>query len=350
VETLEHTKFRTPYYNVRETGEFGALSQRTGWGLNLFNVPEAWGAAYEGEGITIMVIDSGHIDHPDLIGNVQNGPNYIKGEDGKDYTGHSTHVSGIIAAKNDSSGVVGVAPKARIVTVKALDKNGVSSGRSVLQALNYAIRTRPDIVNLSLGSPRPLGAEAQNLLKKLYDLKIPVVCASGNSSNKKNIDYPARYPWTISVGAFDFKQQIAPFSNWGDALDFVAPGVDILSCWLRGRYARVDGTSQAAPFVSGIIALGMARRKKRGLPKLTVPELVEDLVKYTDDMGDAGKDKTSGYGSINVLSYVNEDNLNSFVQRKVISDLKASEVPRGRMSKKSNIFQRFWHRLIRRVA
>lgn len=342
---VEQKHFETPYFNVREAGEFGALSQRTGWGLNLFQVPKAWGDT-QGEGVTILVVDSGHANHPDLGRNHIPGPNYVRGEDGSDYTGHSTHVCGTIAAQNDGSGVVGVAPKAKVVTVKALDKNGVSSGPSVIKALEYAVKSKPDIVNLSLGSPRPLGKKTQSLLKKLHDLKIPVVCASGNSANHKNVDFPARYPWTISVGAFDYKQNIAPFSNWGNALDFVAPGVDILSCYLRKKWARMDGTSMAAPFVSGVIALGMAKRKAEGKPKLSIPDLKRELVKFTEDIGKKGKDKSSGYGSIDVLSYVESGC--EVTQKRVIDDLEKRGAPKGRRSKRSGLLTRFWHRLTRK--
>lgn len=346
MDTIVNQKdFSLPFYKVREAGEFGALSQRTGWGLNLFQVPDAWRGS-SGEGVRILVIDSGNANHKDLKGNHIAGPSFVRGEDGTDYTGHATHVCGIIAASNDSSGIVGVAPKATVETVKALDKNGISSGRSVLDALRYAIKSRPDIVNLSLGSPKALGSEAQNLLKQLHDLKIPVVCASGNNANHLNVDFPARYPWTISVGAFDFKQNVAPFSNWGDALDFIAPGVDILSCWLRGKWARVDGTSQAAPFVSGVIALGMSKRKAEGKPPLSIPDLKRDLVRYCVDMGETGKDKSSGYGYIDVLSYVEGGCKQN--QKDVYEDLDEIQVPVGQRSKRSGPIRRFFHRLFKK--
>lgn len=307
--------FENPKYAVKEVGDFQALSQNLGWGITLSRIPETWKVS-RGEGVTVMVVDSGHTVHPDLGDNVVFGANFINDEDKFDYTGHATHVCGTIAAQDNSSGVVGVAPECKVITVKALNKNGVSSGMSVIRALRYAVEIKPDIVNLSLGSKDHMPPEVRRLIQKLSQMNIPVVCAAGNDGDKINLSYPAGYPETIAVGAYDYKKKVADFSQGGALLDFVAPGVDILSTWTDGRYATLSGSSMSAPFVTGIIALGIAKHRKQEKETgkndfNTVKKMKKHLIKYSTDYGVVGRDRESGYGIIDVFGFVTANALDT---------------------------------------
>ena len=143
---------RLPKYIVHDT--VSSLSQVIDWGLRQLNVPETWSIT-QGEGITVMVIDTGHPDHPDVSDNVSEGANFIDGEPITDENGHQTHCTGIICASNNDIGMVGVAPKSKCISVKALSKSGSGSYAALVAALDYAIEVKPDLVSMSLGGSSP---------------------------------------------------------------------------------------------------------------------------------------------------------------------------------------------------
>jgi|TARA_R110000787_G_scaffold17748_1_gene55091 subtilisin family serine protease len=289
-----------PHYEVNLIGTLNQLSDHIGWGLRDLQIPSHW-AETRGEGVTVMVIDSGLADHSDLGDNEDSklSKSFIK-ESVKDVQGHGTHVSGIIAAKNNAVGVVGVAPNAKIISVKALNKYGKTNDIILKEALEYAVKIKPDIINLSLGSfsPQP---QLESLYKKLtYELNIPIVCAAGNFGNK-GVMYPAKYPFTISVGSYKKDHKLSDFSAFSKEkfVDFVAPGDEILSTYLKDEYAVMSGTSMAAPFLAGIMALLISKYKKNG-QSYTVEELRSVLQSASIDVGAKGKDNKFGYGIINV--------------------------------------------------
>ena len=152
------------------------------------------------------------------------------------------------------------------------------------EALEYAVKTKPDIVSMSLGAPRSFPYIHQ-LIKKLHNLNIPVVCAAGNSGNA-GVNFPAKYEETISVAAYDINGNIASFSSKGPEVDWAAPGVNIYSTFLNNTYRRLSGTSMACPFVVGIIALMLAKHRKQEEETgendcKTVDQIKEHLLKYT---------------------------------------------------------------------
>jgi minor extracellular protease Epr len=295
---LKRKEIRIPKYEV----EFiiSTLSQKTDWGLRQTNIPNTWKVT-KGEGTTALVIDTGHPQHPDI--DAIKGKNFIKNEDIIDYNGHQTHVTGIICGKNNDFGMVGVAPEAKCISVKALDRNGSGGFKGLEDALQYAIDTKPDVISMSLGAP--VGSpRLHRLIKKLYDMNIPVVCAAGNSGDR-GVDYPGNYPETITVAAYDKRGNIAPFSGVGKRVDWAAPGVDIYSTFLGNSYAVLSGTSMATPFITGVILLLIAKHRKQREETgqcdcNTVEEIREHLKKYTIDKGMVGKDKFFGYGIIDV--------------------------------------------------
>jgi len=278
------------------------LSQSMGWGIKQWNIPKTW-CITQGDGIKIMVIDTGHPNHRDIGTNAIEGRNFIKGESINDFNGHQTHVTGIICAKNNEEGMVGVAPKAQCITVKALDANGNGSFKAVNSALAYAFEVKPDIISMSLGAPA--GDEEQHdLIKSITSFNIPIICAAGNSG-QRGVDYPGAYPEVITVGAYNENGDIANFSAIGEQVDWAAPGVKIYSTYLNEQYCLMDGTSQATPYMVGVVALLLSKHRKQeaetGLNDCkTVAQIKEHLLKYTIDKGMVGKDNYFGFGVVNV--------------------------------------------------
>ena len=305
-------KIRLPKYEVEHV--VSTLSQVTDWGVRQLNVPETW-TVTQGENKVALVIDTGCTEHPDLVDNmiIHKSKSFISYEDIYDLNGHSSHVCGIVAASDNNTGMVGVAPKAKIITCKTLDKNGSGSMKALEDALEYALELKPDVISMSLGSP--IGTnKTHNLIKQLHSLNIPIICAAGNSGRDNDVHYPAKYPETITVTAFDKNGRPARFNSKGSEVDFSAPGVDIYSTWINNQYARISGTSMATPFITGIVLLLLAKHAKQELETgkndcKTIEQIKEHLIKYADDRGAVGKDSTWGYGVIdpkNLILAANE--------------------------------------------
>lgn len=301
------------------------LSQTQGWGIKQLNVPEAWKIT-KGKGITVMVIDTGYTDHPDLNGAmmVAKSRSFLKHEPLiNDLNGHSSHCCGIIGARNNDIGMVGVAPECNIITLKVLGSDGTGGFDAIRNALKYAIEVKPDVISMSLGS-HSYDTEMHNLIKQLHKMNIPVIAAAGNDGKKQigrhvidTINYPAKYPEVICVAAFDKYGYPAGFNSYGsDNIDFSAPGVDIYSTWINHEYVSISGTSMATPFVAGLVALLLAKHRKQELITglndcKTVDQIKEHLIKYTDDKGVVGKDLHWGYGVVDPVKLIqaleNED-------------------------------------------
>lgn len=286
-----------PYFEIAGVGDFETLSQTIPWQIGQNHINSIWSKS-KGEGARVLVLDTGFSNHPDNCNEIK-GPSFVTNEpDSIDYNGHGSHVVGIISACDDSDGIVGVAPKAKVVSAKVMDKNGKTVSEYVEKALRYALDTKPDVINISFGSPTMLSGNVLHLVNKLWEEGIPLVCAAGNHGPGKGLYYPAGYPNVIAVGAIDIQRKIAIFSAQGSAIDFAAPGVEILSTYLDKQYATLSGTSQAAPFVTGLVALIVAHNKKLGI-KVNNSDYIFDVLKSAaKDVGDSGFDNAYGNGII----------------------------------------------------
>jgi subtilisin family serine protease len=297
---MKDDELKLPEFKVNET--MSTLSQRIDWGLRQLNVPKTWSIT-RGEGITVMVIDTGHPVHPDIGDNAIEGKNCIPNEPIEDENGHQSHCTGIISAKDNETGMVGVAPGSKCISVKALSKSGSGSYRGLAEALDYAIEMKPDLISMSLGGSSP-SAAMQSRIQKLYDMNIPVICAAGNSGDG-GVNYPAAFDETIAVAAYDKYGNVANFSSKGEKVEWAAPGVSIYSTYLNDGYASLSGTSMACPFIAGVVALMLAKHKKQeestGMNDCkTIAQIREHLLKYTNDKGAVGRDNSWGYGVIDV--------------------------------------------------
>jgi subtilisin family serine protease len=276
------------------------LTREINWAHNLMSIPDAWTKA-TGRGVLVGVVDSGcDCDHRDLEGVVGGGVDCVD-EDGycTDYNGHGTSIASIISAKQSGHGVAGVAPEAKLFIAKGIDRAGVGDVDSVKCAIEACIDAGCDIVNMSIGSPEPY-PEVEEIIKDAVLTKnIIFVAAAGNSGDLTVNDndgypledWPARLPYIISVAAIDKGKETPEWSSPGD-IEFVAPGVDIVSCYPGDKYTRSSGTSQAASFISGVCALLKEKDKN-----INFKSAMEILSKYALVIGD---DQTCGAGIINV--------------------------------------------------
>ena len=233
-----------------------------------------------GIGKTAWIIDSGiDFNHPDLTVDQTRSRSFVDGQtSANDENGHGTHVAGIIGAKNNTIGVLGVASGASLVSLRVLDKDGKGSLSYIIQALAYVNTNGAagDVINMSVGGESGstiLDQQVKNTAARGSYIAI----AAGNEGQLANLSSPARVNGEniYTVSAVDSLDNFASFSNYGnDAVDFAAPGVRILSTWSNSRYAYASGTSMAAPHVAGLLLLrgknitssGVAKNDPDGTP------------------------------------------------------------------------------------
>ncbi|WP_406944960.1 S8 family peptidase [Halobacillus sp. SY10] len=303
---LERIQSHSDVMWVEKDQKVETSGQKETWGFKSTQALQSREWGLDGEGVKVAIIDTGIAqDHPDL--DVVKGISVIDGSDSwADDNGHGTHVAGVIAAKNNDVGVVGVAPDAELYIVKALDQQGDGWESEIIAGIEWAIAQEVDIINLSLTSCQP-STGMKNTLKQAEESGISVVAASGNGvlcsgEYLDDVMYPARYESVISVGAIDDKNMRALFSYGGASLDFVAPGTGIYSSYITTEkhpdgYRSMNGTSMAAPFVSGVMAL-----TKQAYPHTDINDLEDLLIENAVDLGEEGKDFDYGHGLVQSLS------------------------------------------------
>lgn len=268
------------------------------YGVERVDAPSVWEKGEKGKGVVIAVLDTGcDITHPDLKDRIIDGKNFTaEGEptDFADRNGHGTHVCGTICASAQGLGVVGVAPEASLLVVKVLDGDGSGSYQSIIDGINYAIEWRGSkgervrVMNMSLGGSED-DPELKATIKKATLAEIAMVVASGNEGDSDEgsheFGFPGFYNEVIEVAASDEKNQLAPFSNNNLQVDVIAPGVNIVSTYLNGRYATLSGTSMATPHVAGALALLINISEKHFKRELTECEIYANLVKHLIPLG-----------------------------------------------------------------
>jgi hypothetical protein len=219
------------------------------------------GGAYDGTGKTAWIIDTGiDLTNPDLNVDLGRSVSFLGGRDANnpnDGNGHGTHVSGTVAAIDNSFGVVGVAAGATVVAVRVLDSRGSGSYSGVIAGVNYvAANGLPgDAANMSLGGPPN---SALNTAVYVASANVKFALAAGNESDDANNHSPASTNGAniYTISAMDKTDTFAYFSNYGTSVDFCAPGVAIESLWKGGGMNTISGTSMASPHVCGLLLLG----------------------------------------------------------------------------------------------
>jgi subtilisin family serine protease len=228
-------------------------AQQTPWGITRVGGI----SSYTGSGVA-WIIDTGvDLTHPDL--NVGSGVSFVpRVTSPNDDNGHGTHVAGTIAAINNTIGVVGVAPGAKVIPVKVLDKKGSGTTSGVISGINYVAANGKsgDVANMSLGGGVSTALDEAVLSASSV---VKFALAAGNESDDANNHSPARVngPNIYTVSAMDSSDKWAYFSNYGNPpIDYCAPGVSIYSTYKSGGYATLSGTSMATPHVAGLLLLG----------------------------------------------------------------------------------------------
>jgi subtilisin family serine protease len=312
------------------------------WGIPAISAPQAWPKT-RGAGVLVAVVDTGaDFRHPDLRGRLVRRPGsnmlantafrcpFQRAKAGarrsraiaQDNHGHGTHVAGIIAAAtNNRIGVAGVAPAARVLPVKVLDRTGSGSERDVARGICFAVNQGAQVINMSLGDDPVTsifirgedGADTNRAVSYAYAHGVAVMIAAGNE-NFPACDFQASHAKALCIGAVDRRGLKAAYSNFGVSIGVVAPGglasvscdddEDIWSTILasmkqdcgRDGYEPLAGTSMATPHVSGVAALVISRFGKRR----ATPKFVYNRLKSTaDDLGVPGVDPLYGYGRVN---------------------------------------------------
>jgi len=242
------------------------VAQLTPWGVASVHAPSVWFLT-RGEGVRVGIIDTGiDLRHPDLQAAYRGGYDFVHNDAVPDEEaegsalGHGTRMAGILAASDNGFGVVGAAPGVSLYVLKIFPKTGGASTSNVIRAVEWAIAQKLDVVNCSFGGDTPSKLE-EEAYARARRANVLVIAAAGNQASW--VRYPAAYPSVVGVGAMDRTLGIASFSNTGAEIDFVAPGVDLVSTMVsgKGRIGSItldDGTSLPAhPFAysrSGSVA------------------------------------------------------------------------------------------------
>lgn len=299
-----------PYYSYQwhfDNSLYGGIHMKEAWDVSA------------GEGVTVAVVDSGIRKGSDLANTCfAAGYDFVgKDNDPTDENGHGTHVAGTIAqSTNNNTGVAGVAYKSCLMAVRVLDANGSGTYADVASGIRWAADHGAKVINLSLGGE----AESSTLKEAVayaYEKGATVVAACGND-NKATCLYPAVYDdYVIAVGATQYDETKAPYSNYGLSLDLVAPGgnlnIDqngdgygdgVLQQTFTKKRTKINwgyyfyqGTSMAAPHVSGAAALLISAGRA------SAPDGVRTILQQTaEDKGTPGRDDIYGWGLVDAAA------------------------------------------------
>ncbi|MGB3262208.1 S8 family serine peptidase [Paenisporosarcina sp.] len=286
----EQVEFVEPNYQLKNTFIPKDPSFSKQWHLKKIHASSAWDQTKGSSGVIVAVIDGGvQTNHPDLKGKFVSPYNAVTEGSSFYPDDHATHVAGIIAASFNNSGGAGVAPNIKIMPINVFTGDYADS-YDVAQAIIYAADHHADIINLSLGGTYNYAMDYATQYAKAKDVLI--IAAAGNDNSYK-LSFPAAFDGVIGVSATDSNDEITEFSNYGGYIDLAAPGKGIFSSLSGSKYGAMNGTSMAAPVVSGVAALVLSKN-----PLLTSDQLEKILTKSSVDLYDRGWDDYYGYGRV----------------------------------------------------
>jgi subtilisin family serine protease len=291
------------------------------WVLGAVNAPAAWPVT-QGQGVVVAVIDSGvNPSVSDLAGSVVSGPNLsgVKTRPANpDWGIHGTWMASLIAGHGHGvdSGVSGVAPKAKVLSIRVLPdrkdpayaqyrREPASSGqRALAKAIRYAVAHRVSVISMSLG----YGSSSRIVRSALQDAiehKIVVVASSGNSGESPSdrqrahapYSFPADYPGVLGVAAIDQAGNPAKFSSDNLSVQVAAPGVQVPAQGNDGQYWLVSGTSPACALTSGVAAL-----IKSVHPRMPPALVIRAITSSTQHRPPGGYDDRVGFGTVNAAA------------------------------------------------
>lgn len=291
------------------------------------NIEEAWKIT-RGEGITVAIIDVGNFDweHEDLKDNVirvynaDEDNDNISNQGTSDEHSHGSIVSGFIASPVNGKGIVGTAPKSKLILIKQID----ASDSATIKAFEYAKEHGAKVINCSWGTNN-VSQGVSAALDRLKEDGITIIFASGNDGQSMDniINDESELESVIGIGASDENNDVASYSNYGRNIDLIAPGGDlgngvgilglddtgslgssIQRSIVNNNYAFTHGTSFAAPVTAGVVALMLSVNDS-----LTPDQVREILISTTDKVGDtadyiSGFDTYRAYGKLNATKAV----------------------------------------------
>ncbi|HEY0718350.1 MAG TPA: S8 family serine peptidase, partial [Streptosporangiaceae bacterium] len=281
--------------------------------LGAISAPAAWPVT-RGSGVTVAVLDTGvDASVPDLAGSVTTGPDETLGVDPPGYQPphlHGTYIASLIAGHGSGaghrSGVIGVAPAARILSVRViLDEtepgfaefaDESANDDAIGTGIRYAVGHGAGVINMSLGSTAPT-RDLRAALAYAATRGVVVVAAAGNDGAAQHgytpFSYPAAFPGVIAVAAVSLRGDRAAFSDDNSSVVLSAPGVNVVGAGPGGSYLEADGTSPASAFVAGVAALIRAR-----YPKLTPFQVERAMVSSATRRPYGGYSPGTGFGEV----------------------------------------------------
>lgn len=292
-DLLKHNQIEYVEPNYQVTNSFTPKDPMYSkqWHLKKIQASKAWDQTKGASSVIVAVIDGGvQTNHPDIKGKIVSPYNAVTG--GKTFSpnDHATHVAGIIAATLNKSGGAGVAPNVKIMPINVFRGAGANM-YDVANAIRYAADHDADIINMSLGGYY-YSYDLHYATEYAKSKGVLIVAAAGNDDSYEET-YPASLDGVIGVSATDSGDEITDFSNYGNSIDFAAPGEDIYSTINGSKYSSMDGTSMASPVVAGVAALILSKN-----PLMTAEQAETVLQKSSVDLWRTGWDYLYGYGRV----------------------------------------------------
>jgi membrane-anchored mycosin MYCP len=281
--------------------------RQTPWSLQRVLMNQLWQST-RGEGVKVAVIDSGvNIANRQLTEAVDAAHSIDlvdpKGDGTNDPVGHGTEVAGIIAARPaPSTGFVGLAPGARIISIRQADEDGTGTVPHLVTALQRAVAAGARVINISQDATSS-SPELENAIKAAVRADVVIVASAGNDGGdgKARATYPGAYPGVLAVGASDRNNERASFSQAGEFVGVAAPGVDMLSTVPGGGQCVDNGTSFAAPYVAGVATLIRAKH-----PKWTARQVIAQI-EQTAQRTSLGHNSLVGWGVVDPVRALTDD-------------------------------------------
>lgn len=258
----------------------------------------------KGSGVIVAVLDTGTSPHRDLQGNLLAGKSLITGTDADshaDQDGHGTSMGALIAAHGrGSSGMLGIAPSAKILPIKVSQNGKDFIAERVASGVRIAVQNKAKVINIS-ASTDPAFA-LRDAISSAISSDVVVVAAAGSASNDGVIAIPAGFDGVLAVGSSGRNGKHDSESVEDPKVDLCAPGVDIRSAAPGDKYKIASGTSDSSAIVSGAVALVRSK-----FPQLSGKDVVNRLTATADDIGPPGRDDQCGFGELNIVKALTAD-------------------------------------------
>lgn len=294
--------------NEKQLGKLAEdIPERINWAGSILGIPDVWRLT-QGEGVKVAILDTGvDTDHPDLADAIIESKDFT-GDGIEDENGHGTHCAGVVGARLNGVGFVGVAPKSELMIGKVLDNSGSGAYSWISEGIYWATESGANVISMSLGGAGS-DAELYKAIQFALFHGVFIVCAAGNEGSlfSNSVGYPGRYGGVITVASHDSNGNPSGFSSRGGEVDVMAPGSDIWSTYKKGGYAELSGTSMATPFVAGLAALIASKHfdsRSNNTPLENNEDMKNHLLRMATHPG--YHDNQSGYGPLQPFGYFGE--------------------------------------------